>query len=188
MKNKNQIASLEIMTKESFLNRPNQSTEAIEEYIENLSEENESFALNLKDKLKDNNYLEKFKVAITQTSLMVFLLSIKSAQETLELDSNIKNDINQVITEINIDLEQYIREFLFFARQDDKEIYDMRIFYFNGLTGSELGIGDLLNEDDYDSKIEFELAIKKSKNQMQKYDELLNDLKKQYLDSKLHLK
>jgi hypothetical protein len=183
--NEKQIGTLEEMTNEGFVNRPNQAIEAIEEYLQNYKEENEVKASALKQKLDGNSkYFEQFKVAITQTSLMVFLMSVKAS--TIASVNEEKNEVQQLISEIQIDLDKFVREFLFFAQKDDKEIYDMRFFYLNGLTGSELGL-DQIDADDFDSKAEAEVAIKRGKLQLEKYDALRSDLIKKYTESKIHL-
>jgi hypothetical protein len=183
MSNENQIGTLEEMTKESFANRPTEALEAIEEYIQNLKEENEEKALALEDRLnKDKKYVEQFKIAITHTSLMIFLMSIKASS----FAEKFNKEANVSVSEIQLDFDQYVREFLFFSRQDDKEIYQMRLFYLNGLTGSELGLG-FIDAEEYDSKDEFEQAEKKAQYQQYKYDELLNSFKAQYMETKVYL-
>lgn len=185
MSNENQIGTLEEMTKESFTNRPNQAPEAIEEYISNLKEEDAARADSLQNKLNSSEkYLEQFKVAITHTSLMVFLMSIKASN--LASANGEKNEVQQLISEIEVDLNKYIREFMLFSQKDDKEIYDMRLFYLNGLTGSELGL-DYVDVDSFESKEEAKQAVEKAKLQSQKYDELLNSFKAKYMETKLHL-
>lgn len=187
MNNENQIGTLEDMTKESFEKRPTQATEAIEEYLVNLRDENEEEAKALESKLeKSEKYLEQFKVAITHTSLMIFLMSIKASNLASQSESVERNEVQEIINQIKIDFDKYVREFLLFARQDDKDIYDMRLFYMNGLTGSELGL-DQIDEEMYESKDERESAKEKAKVQLAKYDELLNTLRKQYTDTKIHL-
>ena len=186
MTTENQLGTLEEMTKESFVNRPNQSTEAVTEYLDNLKEENPEEAKLLEAKFsKDSKYLDQFKVAITHTSLMVFLASLKAANIAAELDKD-GVSVAESINEIKVDFDQYVREYLFFARSDDKQIYTMRLFYLEGLTGSELGL-DQINEDAFDSKEEIENAKKKSAIQLNSYDELLFKFKGQYIETKLHL-
>jgi len=180
----NKIGTLEELTKESFINYPHQAIEAVEEYLSNLNDVNPEKAKSLKKKLEEKKYLEQFKVAITHTSLIIFLMSVKAAN--LVSDSFEQTDIKEAINEIRIDFDKYVREFLLFARHDDKNIYDMRLFYLNGLTGKELGF-DRLDEESFDSKDEFNLALRKAKLQIAKYDKLLNNLKRQYIETKIHL-
>jgi hypothetical protein len=137
-------------------------------------------------KLKGNKYFEQYKVAITHTSLMIFLMSIKAANIASQSGNSGANEVQEMISQIQIDFDKYVREFLLFARQDDKDVYDMRLFYLNGLTGSELGL-DQIDDDMYDSKDERDAAKKKAKVQMAKYDDLLNALRKQYTETKIHL-
>lgn len=176
MKN-DDLGTLESMTKDSFTNYPQQAPEAIEEYLVNLAEEK-----NTKDKVQElkkkfknqNDYFEQFKVAITHTSLMISILNLKATyfENTEEED------------QINIDA--YIREYLFFARKDDKDIYNMRLFYLNGLTGEELEL-DQVNEEEFEDKEEFEKAVKKAEKQTQIYNNLLEKLKMKYKETKLDL-
>ncbi len=98
----------------------------------------------------------------------------------------------------SLDFDQYVREFLFFARQDDRDIYDMRLFYLNGLTAEELGL-DQVNEaafrfddeSEYDSEKEAKEALAtaktSAKQKFQKYEQLRQTFKKQYCDTKVHL-
>lgn len=193
MSNENQIGTLEEMTQESFVKRPSQSQGAIDEYLLNLKDESEEKAAQLKQKLDGNaKYLEQFKVAITHTSLMVFLISIKAANMVSQLEESQQTEAQEVISQIQIDFDKYVREFLFFARQDDTSIYTMRLFYMDGLTGKALYTNEetgkvMINDDLYETKAERDAAVRKAELQMAKYDELLNSLKKQYIDSKPHL-
>ncbi len=190
MSNENQIGTLEEMTKESFLKRPEQSMEAIEEYLLNLKEENPQKADLLTVKTtKNKNYLEQFKVAITHTSLMVFLMSIKAASianASVQSENEVQDDVQNVISQIQIDFDKYVREFLMFARQDDKDIYEMRLYYIDGLTGEQLGL-DKINEDMYESRTERDIAQQRANLQKNKYDELRASLLKQYKETKIHL-
>jgi hypothetical protein len=190
MSNENQIGTLEEMTEESFLKRPHQATEAIEEYLLNLKEDNTEKEASLNNRLtKDSKYLNQFKVAITHTSLMIFLMSIKAASianTSIQSDDLEQDEVQEVISQIQIDFDKYVREFLMFARQDDKEVYDMRLYYIDGLTGEQLGL-DKINTDMYDSKAERDLAQKRADLQKVKYDELRVALQNQYKETKIHL-
>jgi hypothetical protein len=189
MNNENQIGTLEEMTEESFLKRPHQATEAIEEYLLNLKEENPEKEVLLNTKLtKDAKYLNQFKVAITHTSLMIFLMSIKAASianAAVQSDELEQDEVQEVISQIQIDFDKYVREFSMFARQDDKDIYDMRLYYIDGLTGEQLGL-DKINPDMYESKSERAIAEKRAEVQRAKYDELRVALQKQYKETKIH--
>lgn len=179
MDNEKKLASLEEMMLESFANRPEQANEAIEEYLENLEEENKEKASNLKTSLKDKGYFEQFKQAITQTSLILFLISIKTSNDILEEDENLikdASDVEALISTMKIDLDRYVREYLLFARKDDLQIYEMRMFYLDSLTGEEW-VGMEMDEETDGS------VGKKVK----RYNELLNSFKKQYKESKIHL-
>jgi len=190
MSTENQIGTLEEMTKESFLKRPEQSMEAIEEYLLNLKEENPAKADLLTVKTtKNQNYLEQFKVAITHTSLMVFLMSIKAASianASVQSEDLQQDEVQNIISQIQIDFDKYVREFLMFARQDDKEIYEMRLYYIDGLTGEQLGL-DKINPDMYESRTERDIAQQRANLQKLKYDELRATLQKQYKETKIHL-
>ena len=162
------LASIEEMMIESFENRPMQAQEAVEEYLENLTEESPSEANALKQKLQNKQYLQQFKEAITQTSLVLFLISIKAS-----------NDVNEKHEE----MVRYVREFLWFARKDDKDIYNMRMFYLNSLTGEEWAGMEALEEEEDNEPGQKLLGLK-----VKSYNQILNDFKKQYEESKIHLK
>lgn len=168
----NKIGSLAEMTNESFLNRPEQSIEATEEYLLNLSEEHPDKANKIKELLKDDNYSVQFHTAITHTSLMVFIMSILATTQNTE-------------NEIELNFNDYLKEFVSSSIKDDQFMYSMRMFYLNGLTGRELGFGQI-NSSDFSTKEELDIAQKISSKQLQRYDELLGQLKKAYLDSKNH--
>lgn len=164
---KNKLQTLQEMTEESFNSHPSQAPEAIEEYLKNIDSDK---AAELRKKLKDSDYFNLFKTAITHTSLMVFIAAFKATQ-----------------SEINIDFDQYIRQYLFFARKDDRDIYDMRVFYLSSLNAEEMGIGaDLENFDSEDE--ENSQAIKENIEKVKNsYNKLISTLLKQYNDSKMHL-
>lgn len=170
MNEENQIGTLAEMTKESFLNRPEQAVEATEEYLLNLAEDSIDKATKLKDKLNNDSYSKQFHEAITHTSLMVFLMSI------------IATSANN--SDLNVDFSSYAKEFIESSGKDDLDIYNMRLFYLNGLTGRELGFGQI-NQSDFNTKDELDVAQKIAQKQLHKYDELLASLKKLYLDTKI---
>lgn len=158
----NKLGTLKSMTEESFLNRPEQAPEAIEEYLRNIdSDKVES----LKKHLEDKEYLEQFKVAITHTSLMVFIAAFSVTDKSSE-----------------VDFEQYTREFLFYARSDDKDIYDMRVFYLSNLNAEEMGIGEIDSSEEIEPALQAEITHAKNS-----YNNLIKGLIKQYTDSKIHL-
>lgn len=162
------LATLKEMTEESLHNRPEQAIEATDEYIQNLAEESPEKATKLKRSLEDQDFARNFSEAITHTSLMVFLMSILATSHT----SN---------TPVDINFDEYLNEFLTYAHTDDSQTYSMRLFYLNGLTGRELGFGQI-NTSDFTTKEELELAQKVATKQLQKYDELLGSLKKKYVE------
>lgn len=161
---KNKLQSLQEMTEESFKSHPNQAPEAIEEYLSNIPQEK---AHSIEEKLKDPEYFNLFKTAITHTSLMVFIAAFKATQN-----------------EVNIEFDQYQRQYLFFARKDDKDIYDMRNFYLSSLNAEEMGIGLDLDELEEDNK---EVVQENIVNIKATYNKLVNSLLKQYNDTKIHL-
>ncbi len=186
MEETKKLGSLEEMTKESLLNRPEQAIEAISEYVNNnLSEDNPGKAEALKKKLENPEYLERFKVAITHTSLMLFLISIKASSEVNVEKGNL-TDVEKIIGSIQINIAKYVREFLSFTKDDDKHIYEMRLFYLNELNGQEwagMEYQDTDVEDTEETKKEKEFINKKIKI----YDEILDELKAKYIESKIHL-
>lgn len=187
MEDAKKLGTLEEMTEESLQNRPEQAIEAINEYIDNnLAEENPKKAELLKKKLEDKNYLETFKVAITQTSLILFLISIK-ASAVVNTERNNLTDIEKVIGSIQLNISKYIREFLSFTKNDDKEIYDMRMFYFNELNGKEWA-GMEYQEVEYDNEEEKKKEQDFMNKKIKVYDEVLDKLKETYLESKVYLK
>lgn len=179
------LASIEEMMIESFENRPMQAQEAVEEYLENLTEESPSEANALKQKLQNKQYLQQFKEAITQTSLVLFLISIKASNDVNEKHEEMVNKIDEledIMSSLRIDMDRYVREFLWFARKDDKDIYNMRMFYLNSLTGEEWAGMEALEEEDNEPGQKL-LGLK-----VKSYNQILNDFKKQYEESKIHLK
>lgn len=122
------IGSLESMANESFANRPQQAKEAVDEYLDNMSDDDSA---PLRSKLEDPVYRKQFETAMTHTSLIVFIMAFKVSQ------NNVK-----------INLDQYFREFLLHARKDDKDVYQMRAFYLKNLDSEEMGIGMATSEDD----------------------------------------
>lgn len=116
------LANLQQLTINSFRDYPNNAQEAIDEYYKNIQDQLIISAL--KERFNDEKYLEQFKVAITQTALMVFVILLEKTQPHLK-----------------IDIERYIREFLAYSQQDDKDIYDMRKLYLSNLNADKLEIG-----------------------------------------------
>lgn len=160
-KEQGKLGTLTDMTKESFENRPEQAPEAIEEYLNNIDSDK---AQALKEKLEDSVYLENFKTAITHTSLMVFLAAFKATQSN---------------PSVNVDFNQYTREFLFYAREDDKNIYDMRVFYLSNLDAEEMGIGETEDASDKD-----EQATDLAKSN---YNSYIKSLLAKYTETKIHI-
>ncbi len=184
MAEEKKLASIEEMMIESFDHRPEQAQEAVEEYLENLSEENPAEASTLKQKPQNKQYLQQFKEAITQTSLILFLISIKASNDVNEQNKEVLNTIEElqdIMSSLKIDMDRYIREFLLFARKDDKEIYKMRMFYLNSLTGEEW-VGMEANDEETSEPEQKLLGLK-----VKTYNQILSDFKKQYEESKIHL-
>ncbi len=185
MSEEKKLASIEEMMIEGFENRPMQAQEAVDEYIENLSEDNPGEALLLKEKLKNKQYLQQFKEAITQTSLILFLISIKASNDVNEKNRDLVNrveELEDIISSFKIDMDRYVREFLLFARKDDKDIYKMRMFYLNSLTGEEWAGMEMADEENNEPEQKL-LSLK-----VKSYNLILNEFKKQYEDSKIHLR
>lgn len=124
--------------------------------------------LALAKKIANPKLKEQFKVAITQTSLMVFIAAFKATQP------------NEVV-----EFDKFIREFLFFSKDDDKDIYSMRLFYLSEITAEYLGIGYVPEEET--SPAEAELIAKEVLRSRNEYDSLIEKLKEKYAGSKLHL-
>lgn len=161
------LKSLELMCEESMNTRPEQAVEAVDEYLENLKSE---YSIELKEKFKSKEYYKKFQTAITHTSLIVFVAAFKATQP-----------------EETIDFEQYIREYLFFARQDDKLIYNMRLFYLSNLNAQEMGIGYSYEDENLDEQQK--KVLKKEVEKIQEiYNSMVNKLKEQYKERSIHLK
>ena len=185
MSEEKKLSSLEEMMLESFQNRPEQAEEAVLEYLENLEEENKEEANSLREKLKNTQYLKQFKEAITQTSLILFLISIKASNDVNEKNKHMLNSIDEledIMSSLKIDLDRYVREFLLFSRKDDKDIYNMRMFYLNSLTGEEW-VGVEIESEEVTEQENKLLGLK-----VNTYNQILNDFKKQYESSKEYLK
>lgn len=124
--------------------------------------------ITLAKKIANAKVKDQFKVAITQTSLMVFIAAFKATQP------------NEVV-----EFDKFIREFLFFSKEDDKDIYNMRLFYLSEITADYLGIGYVPEEET--SPAEAELIAKEVVRSRNEYDTLIAQLKEKYSGNKLHL-
>lgn len=124
--------------------------------------------ITLAKKIANPKVKDQFKVAITQTSLMVFIAAFKATQP------------NEVV-----EFDKFIREFLFFSKEDDKDIYNMRLFYLSEITADYLGIGYVPEEET--SPAEAELIAKEVLRSRNEYDGLIAQLKEKYSGNKLHL-
>lgn len=164
------VLTIAEMTKQHFEKHPEQPVDSIQEYLKSTDELTRK-ELKLKFKSSKEYYMQ-FQEAILHTSFIITVV----VQKTLEPESN-------------FELDQYLREFLFFARKDDKDIYQMRMYYLNSLTAEEMGVGYVNPEelDDLTDPIERDLVEKEAKNKQEFYDNLLTNVKKQYADSKIHL-
>lgn len=167
MDNKNKLGTLDSMTKESFTARPEQAPDAVNEYLENLDSNEVAM---LEKKLENASYKEQFKIAITHTSLMVFIAAYKATQPDEE-----------------VEFDQYIREYLFFARQDDSDIYNMRLFYLNNLDSDQMEIGDNNINDEDLTPVEEALVRKENLRAKREYDSMINNLTTQYQERSIHL-
>lgn len=164
------VLTIAEMTKQHFEKHPEQPVDSIQEYLKSASELSKK-DLKLKFKASKEYYMQ-FQEAILHTSFIITVI----VQKTLAPEGN-------------FELDQYLREFLFFARKDDKDIYQMRMHYLNSLTAEEMGVGYVNPEDldDLTDPIERDLVEKEAKNKQEFYDNLLTNVKKQYADSKIHL-
>lgn len=146
------------------------STDTVE--IENLFQKTlvpmHKKVISLAKKISNPKVKDQFKVAITQTSLMVFIAAFKATQP------------NEVV-----EFDKFIREFLFFSKEDDKDIYNMRLFYLSEITADYLGIGFVPEEET--SPAEAELIAKEVLRSRNEYDDLIAQLKEKYSSNKLHL-
>ncbi len=109
---------------ENSKNDPSVNIEsAISEYLQNLESEQPEKSRVLKSKLEtDSKYSEDFARAITHTSLLITSIFIKITKPDQEL----------------LNLEKFIKEFLYFSRSDDQQIFDMRLYYLNNLSGEDI--------------------------------------------------
>lgn len=161
------LDSLDNMTKQSLQDENSPTDEAIPEYLSNLSED-EANKVSLK--LKNKDYLLKFKEAITQTSLMIALATMKSTD-----------------SESSIDYEKYTKEYLFFSRNDDDLIYNMKTLYLKTLTAEQMQIGNFYISMESENSIN-KTDLSKLKLQIdKKYDSLISNLLKQYINRNSHL-
>ena len=124
--------------------------------------------ITLAKKIANAKVKDQFKLAITHTSLMVFIAAFKATQP------------NEVV-----EFDKFIREFLFFSKEDDKDIYNMRLFYLSEITADYLGIGYVPEEET--SPAEAELIAKEVVRSRNEYDTLIAQLKEKYSGNKLHL-
>jgi hypothetical protein len=175
MEEKNKLGTLDAMTQESFTARPKQAPDAVEEYLDNINSMvasgilNPELSVSLTEKLSNTKYHTQFKTAITQTSLMVFIAAYKATQP----DDSVKFD-------------KYIAEYMFFARQDDNDIYNMRLFYLEKLNAQEMGIGQNPSEENL-SVTEEALIRQEVLRVQQDYDNMVNTLKEKYKEKSTHL-
>jgi hypothetical protein len=146
------------------------TVEDTEKLVANLFVTLNKKALQLIKKISNNKYKEQYKIAITQTSLMVFISAYKSTQPTA-----------------TVEFDKFIREYLFFSQSDDKDIYEMRLFYLGNISAKEIGIGEGAIDNEETSPAEAELIGKEVIRARTEYDSLIDKVKKKYLQSKLHL-
>lgn len=166
MEENKKLGTLESMTKEIFVEKPEQAPKAIVEYRSHLNE-NDDAALILK--LENPAYNEQFKVAITYTSLIVFIAAIAVIKP-----------------EQQIRFDKYVSEYLSEARTDDSDIYKMRLFYLEQLTGAEMGIGVYDGEEEL-SEEEEALVEREALRSQREYDQLISNLVNKYSERSIHL-
>ncbi len=148
---------------EAYENSKNDPTvninSAISEYLENLESENADKARVLKTRLEgDSNYAEEFARAITHTSLLITSIFIKITKPEQEL----------------LNLEKFIKEFLYFSRSDDQQIFDMRLYYLNNLSGEDIleTVPQFLQQDNLDDTQKQEF--------LNKYQRIIKTITSQY--------
>lgn len=170
METTKKLLTIAEMTKEHFANYPQQPIESIKEY---LVAADANVVTELEAKFKENKiYYRQFQEAILHTSFIITVIFQKT-----------------INPEIEMDLGRYIREYLAFAQKDDKAIYAMRMYYLDSLNAEEMGIG-FIDEDDLEEltdPVEKDLVKKEAKNRQDHYNNLLNDIKNKYTESKVYL-
>lgn len=172
------LDTLEEMVSKSLTEQPHHALEAIEEYFENLAESDPNQLTLLRAKMSDREggsaYLNKFKEAIVQTSLILFILTLETFN---------KNIIVEEARSFNI--SAYMKEFLFSTRTDDKFIFNMRVAYLSEAKGEsiieEIKALSLADNVDSDDKID------EIKSEVVRYDQLRTDILNQYVDRNSHI-
>lgn len=172
------LDTLEEMVKKSLTEQPHHSLEAIEEYFENLAESDPNQLSLLRAKMGDEKegkeYLEKFKEAIVQTSLILFILTLETFN---------KNILVEEAREFNINA--YMKEFLFNTRSDDKFIYNMRVAYLSEAKGDS--ILEEIQALSVAENIESQQQADDIKGEIVKYDQLRTEILSQYVDRNSHI-
>lgn len=130
----------------------------------------DDFSYSLLKKIVNPKFKNLFKIAITQTSLIVFLAVIKATNGE---NSN------------EVDFSKLTREFLFFSKDDDELIYNMKLFYLSEVDAESLGLGYQITEETTDE--EAEILTKQSIVIKKQYTELIDALLKKYKEAKLFL-
>lgn len=166
MEDTKKLGTLESMTREIFTEQAQQAPKAIAEYRTHLTEE-QNAALGLK--LENPAYNEQFKVAITYTSLIVFVAAIAVMKPEQE-----------------VRFDKFVAEYLSAARSDDSDIYKMRLFYLEQLTGEEMGIGVHDGEEELTEEEEALIAREALRSQRE-YDQLIGNLLTKYSERSIHL-
>lgn len=172
------LDTLEEMVKKSLTEQPHHSLEAIEEYFENLAESDPNQLSLLRAKMGDEKggreYLEKFKEAIVQTSLILFILTLDTFNKSILVEEARSFNINA-----------YMKEFLFNTRSDDKFIYNMRVAYLSEAKGDSileeiqsLSVAENVDTSEKTDEVKAELM---------KYDQLRKDILSQYVDRNSHI-
>lgn len=170
------LDTLEQMVSKSLSEQPEQAVETLEEYFENLGESDPKQLITLKAKLNDPNtgeeYSLNFKKSLLQTSLILFILTLETFTKHIILEES-----------QNFNISAYLKEFLFFTRNDDSLIFNMRVLYLTEANGKSiieeidaLNVTNNIEKSDSENNLEIE-----------KYDHLRLDILNQYLERNAHL-
>ena len=168
--------SLKDLMEDVNKNFPEQAQEAMEEYFENIPEKD----ILIKKIKASEEYKTTFVTSITQISLLFYLFintidnlnNIKIQKNNLDKTNEILN--KKFLEEIQPLLHKYQREFMFFSRDDDVDIYNMKIFYFEHLNSKEIDFWDIQEVTKEQKIIE---QYKKDK-----FDIILQETKNKYIN------
>ena len=171
------MKTLEEYIKESKEKEPSASSEAVQEYLSLMEKDQNINPAKLAEKLKkDVKYQKQFSDAISLMSIFVFVMVKKAA---LSAPSS-----KELIA--NFEIEPYFREFLMLSREDDKDIYTMKKFYFQNMSAKDILLGEIERKH-FDSEEEFQQASKEGVLVASVYNKMLNQMHKQYTEAKAYL-